>query len=306
MSTETAVATRVDLNAAVVNTAGLRLALKAGWKQITGSLPTHMSEDRFFNLVLGQAAKDSGVFKCTGLSILNAMQQAASLGLEINAATGEAYLVPYRDSHSGKTIATLLPGYKGLAKLVLQSPQVLAVSARLVYKGEKYKVHYGTRDEIEHEPDFDVERTPKTVVAAYAIAKMQGGAVQFEVMTRKQLDAIKKKALEKTKGSGPWTTDEEEMLRKTPFRRLCKYLPLTPQLADAIELADRYETGEHETAKRGRSAKADALNQATAKVTLVPFADCLTTEGERCFVQDGRLVHHPDCPHYSDEDGNDG
>lgn len=301
MSTGTAVAREVDLNAAVVNTAGLRSALKAGWKTITGSLPGHMSEERFFNLVLGQAVKDSGVFKCTGLSILNALQQAASLGLEINAATGEAYLVPYRDNHSGKTVATLLPGYKGLAKLALQSPQVLAVSARLVYKGEHYKVWYGTRDEIEHEPNFDIERSEKTLIAAYAIAKMQGGVVQFEPMTRKQLDVIRTKALAKTKNTGPWVTDPEEMYRKTPFRRLAKYLPLTPQLAEAIELADRYETGEAFVVPRGkRSAKADELNRATA--TIAPFEDCPTAEGERCFVQDGRLVHHPDCPHYSDED----
>lgn len=293
----TALAEKTDLTKAVLNVAGLRAALKVGWKTISGSLPTNMKEERFFNLVLGQAVKDSGVFKCTGISILNALQQAASLGLEVNAATGEAYLIPFNDTRKGETIATLVPGYKGLAKLAHQSPDVLKVSARLAYEGEKFKVYYGTRDEIEHEPDFDVARTPEKVVAAYAIAEMRGGAVQFEVMTRRQLDDLKKRSLAKTYGKGPWATDTEEMYRKTPFRRLCKYLPLTPQLAEAIELADRAETGEHASPRAGRSAAAEALNKATAKIAT--FDDC----DEACRLDEaGAIVHDPACRHFADED----
>lgn len=311
-SPATTVAAPTDLTKAVVNVAGLRAALKQGWKTISGSLPTHMSEERFFNLVLGQAVKDSGVFKCTGISILNALQNAASLGLEVNASTGEAYLIPYRDNQSGTTIATLVPGYKGLAKLVLQSPEVGAVSARLVYEAEekagRFKVLYGTDDRIHHEPDFNCERTPDKVVAAYAIAKMNGGAVQFEVMTITQLNALRDRSLQKTQGKGPWKTDTEEMYRKTPFRRLCKYLPLTPQLAEAIELADRAETGEINTPK-GRSAAAESLNKATATISLtdecVPNGSAkLSQDAVPCHIRDGRLFHGPDCPHFDDADGN--
>lgn len=282
-----------DLSKAVVNTAGLRAALKTGWKTISGSMPQHFNDERFFNLVLGQAVKDKGIFRCTGLSILNALQQAASLGLEVNAATGEAFLIPFNDNESGTTVATLMPGYKGLAKLALQSPQVLKVSARLVYKGEKYKVYYGTRDEIEHEPDFDLDRSPASVIAAYAIAGMQGGEKQFEVMTRKQISEIRDKALRKSKGKGPWVTDEEEMIRKTPFRRLCKYLPLTPQLADAIALVDAAEAGE--LTEKQQSSGVDALNRATARITTAP--DCAST----CRVENNAVVHGGECPHFADE-----
>lgn len=285
---------RVDLSKAIVNVGGLRAAVRTGWKTLAAALPEHMAEERFLALLYAQASKDIGLFRCTGESILNACFQAASLGLEVNAATGEAFIVPFNDSQSGKTIATLVPGYKGLAKLAIQSPHVLGVNARLVYDGEPFKVYYGTRDEIVHEPNFDLVRIPENVIAAYAIAKMQGGAVMFEVMTRKQLNVIRDKALVKTRQKGPWKTDEEEMLRKTPFRRLAKYLPLTPQLAQAIELSDRYETGEIHAAKVRMSNATEALNHATAAA----LSDkCV----KGCKVVDGKVVHDPECNLFADE-----
>lgn len=287
-------APKADLSRAIVDVGGLRAVVRTGWKTLAAALPHHMAEERFAALLFAQASKDIGLFRCTGESVLNACFQAASLGLEINSATGEAFLVPFNDSASGKTIATLVPGYKGLAKLAVQSPQVLGVNARLVYEGEKYKVYYGTRDEIEHEPNFDLDRTPSKVIAAYAIAKMEGGAVMFEVMTRKQLNVIRDKALVKTRQKGPWKTDEEEMLRKTPFRRLAKFLPLTPQLAQAIELSDRYETGEIAAARGRRSAAAEELNNATAAAL---SEKCV----EGCKVVDGKVVHDPECALFADE-----
>jgi recombination protein RecT len=51
-------------------------------------------------------------------------------------------------------------------------------------------------------------------------------------MTRGQLEAIRRRS--KASGSGPWVTYTEEMFRKTVLRRLAKWLPLSPELADAM------------------------------------------------------------------------
>jgi len=147
------------LDRPVQSAGNLRRLISAKWKQIGAMLPKHMTETRFAALVMGAASNDSNVYGCTGESILKAIFQAASLGLEINAATGEAYIIPY------KTTATLVPGYKGLIKLAIRSGDVLLIEPRLVYKGELFTVRYGTTSEIVHAPDFDVDRSPENVVA---------------------------------------------------------------------------------------------------------------------------------------------
>lgn len=244
---------RVDPRQPVGTVANLRQVIAQQWKTIAAVLPAHFQNDRFGALVVSCAARTPKVLACTGISILDCMFQAGSLGLEINAATGEAYLIPFKDK------AQLVPGYKGLVKLAIQSPEVTAVEARLVYEGETFEVHYGTNSHIVHRPNFEIARDPDTVLFAYGVGKMANGGTTFEVMTRKQLDAIR--ARSKSKDDGPWKTDREEMYRKTIARRLCKYLPMTPQLSEAIELSDRAETGDFD-GKDAPSVGTVALNAA--------------------------------------------
>lgn len=260
----TAVAVRKEeplvLSQAVGTPKQLRRVISEQWKNIASVVPEHFNEERFGALVIAAAHKSPELFKCSGISILNAMHQAASLGLEINAATGEAYLIPYKQN------AQLVPGYKGLVKLAIQSRSVQSIEARLVYEGEQdtFDVRYGTDSGISHKPNFEVERNPQTVVAAYGVAKMPSGGVTFEVMTRRQLNAIRARsaAVKSGKSDSPWFTDEEEMMRKTVTRRLCKYLPMSPQLAQAVELSDRHETGEYENTPVVQSEGTRDLNHA--------------------------------------------
>jgi phage RecT family recombinase len=254
------------------------------WKTMQALLPAHMTQERFAALVISAAARDSNVFDCTGESILTAIYQAAALGLEINAATGEAYLIPY------KSQATLVPGYKGLVKLAIRSREVRAIEARLVYQGEEatFGVYYGTDSRIEHRPNFDVDRAPGTVIYAYAVAKLPDGSATFDVMTRKQMDAIRARSAAGRNPKSPWTTDTEEMYRKTVTRRLCKYLPMSPELSEAVELSDRHETGEYERKDvRGHSEGSDELNAAIkAKAAPTP-----TSGAERIPAKPASVVH---------------
>lgn len=271
----------LDLRAPVRDPKTLRAVIATTYKQVKAMLPEHMNEQRFGALILSCAQKDPKVFDCTGESILTAINQAASLGLEINSATGEAYLIPY------KTTATLVPGYKGLVKLATRSREVLAIEARLVYKDEKaFRVFYGTDSRIEHEPDFEVKREANTVAYAYAVAKMPGGATTFEVMTRGQLDVIWQASSGKTQT--PWLKHREEMYRKTVTRRLCKYLPMSPELAQAVELSDNFETGTADAAPG-----VAALNAATEDPK--PCSICKRTDG----------THDPEKACYADPDPDD-
>jgi recombination protein RecT len=274
----------LTLTAPVKDANTLRRVIGSRFKTMQALLPAHMTEERFAALVVSAAAKDSNIFKCTGESILNAIYQAASLGLEINSATGEAYLIPYGSK------AQLVPGYKGLVKLAIQSRDVRSIEARLVYDGEQptFGVFYGTESRIEHVPNFDVDRLPEKVIFAYGVAKLASGASTFEVMTRKQLDAIRNRSA--SKNSGPWVTDTEEMFRKTVARRLCKYLPMSPQLSQAIELSDRAETGEYGDEGRARHAEGTGqLNEALGTAPSAPREESFA-DREKRLAEDAALA----------------
>ena len=197
-------------------------ARKAQWAAI---LPKHVSPERFARSIVLAAARSPALLTADKPSLFLAAQQAAQLGLDCSGTLGSAYLIPY----SGKV--TLVIGYRGLIDLARRSKEIVSIQAQVVHESDKFNVTLGTEPSIVHVPNFTVEdRGP--VIAAYAVAELVGGGRQFEVMTRGQLDAIKRRS--KASGSGPWVTDTEEMQRKTVLRRLAKWLPLSPEMADAL------------------------------------------------------------------------
>lgn len=83
---------------------------------------------------------------------------------------------------------------------------------------------------------------------AYAVAEFKDGGVHVEVMTRQQIEAIRDRSqnVQNAKRYGkqtPWDTDTDEMWRKTALRRICKFLPKSPELAMAIALDDAAQRG---------------------------------------------------------------
>jgi recombination protein RecT len=108
-----------------------------------------------------------------------------------------------------------------------------------VYEKDKFEVKYGLSEDILHIP---FEGDAGELRAVYAVAELKDGGIQYEVMYRHEIDAIRKRS--KASGSGPWVSDYPEMARKTVIRRLSKYLPMSVDLARAVEAEDAQETGE--------------------------------------------------------------
>jgi recombination protein RecT len=232
----------------------LKQMLLAARPKIGELLPKHMDPNRIVRGALLAASRDANLLKCQPLSVIEAVMQAAQLGLEINSALGSAYLVPFWDKKSNCYRCQLIPGYRGLVDLARRSGAAMMVEARVVYKGEVFSVEFGTDPKIVHNPRFDGDRKDESIVAVYAVATMSFGQAipgshmtvqeisrQFEVMTLSEIVAIR--ARSKSGQSGPWVTDFAEMAKKTVVKRLMKMLPLSPELANAIELDNAAEAG---------------------------------------------------------------
>lgn len=204
-------------------------------------VPRHLTADRILKVALAATGRTPKLLECTQTSILQSVMQAAQLGLEPGGPLGHAYLVPYYNKPKdgpGRMECQLIVGYRGLIDLARRSGQIDSIEARAVYERDKFKFAYGLVQVLEHEPHMDGDAG--RLVAVYAIARIKGGLPQVEVMTRAQVDGIKAKS--KAKDFGPWVDHYDEMARKTVVRRICKYLPLTVELAEAIDADERGET----------------------------------------------------------------
>lgn len=241
------------------------LDLKGYFKKIEGSvaaaLPKHMNPERVFGIVVAAASRNPQLLECTFPSIAQAVMQSAELGLTPGAMLGEAYLVPRmnrKDKNPAKHFmeCLLIPGYKGLLKLARQSGMIQEINAQMVFKGEVFELEMGLEPRLKHIPDLS-KRAPVTdpkdarerVLYVYAVAKFKDGGHMYEVMTLDEVEAIRKREDKDDKRWGPWRTDYGQMARKTVLRRLCNYLPKSPDLEKAVALESAHAAGEKVTSE---------------------------------------------------------
>lgn len=190
--------------------------------EISRALPKHMNPDRMARIATTVLRQTPALARCTPESFLGALMTASQLGLEPGP-LGEAYLVPY-----GNTV-TFIPGYRGLVKLAFQSGRMESIAAHVVYEADEFTYQLGLSQVLEHKPALTDDRGKP--VAVYAVARFKDGGHAFEVMGISQVEAIR--ARSKAGRSGPWVTDWDAMARKTVVKQLAKWLPLSPEFADA-------------------------------------------------------------------------
>jgi recombination protein RecT len=192
---------------------------------IAAVLPKHLTPDRLLKVALSATARTPALLACTPQSILLAVMQSAELGLEVGGLLGEAYFVPFKNS------VQLIVGYRGMIKLARNSGQLKTIEARVVHANDQFEIEFGLENRLIHKPCLSGE--PGDTVCVYAIARYKDDAYQVEVMTRAEIDAIRKRS--QAADSGPWVTDFDEMAKKTVLRRLLKTGPLSPEVARALE-----------------------------------------------------------------------
>lgn len=196
-------------------------------------LPRHLTPERMITLALVAATKTPELYRCTPESIMLAMLRVAQWGLEIGTT---AHLVPFNTKikingrEEWQSICTPIADYKGLMELVKRSGDVRDIFARAVYANEHFLVRHGLDEALEHHPIFG--STKGELVAVYAIAYLKHGRATWEVMGKDEVDRIRNGA--KSKDSPAWRDRFDEMAKKTVIRRLCKRLPQSAVLADAL------------------------------------------------------------------------
>tara|TARA_Y100000296_G_scaffold87030_1_gene129360 strand:+ start:1104 stop:1943 length:840 start_codon:yes stop_codon:yes gene_type:complete len=195
--------------------------------------PTGANVDKIIKVAIFEAAKNEKLRSCSPQSVFIAIGKACELGLTAGGVLHRASLVPIYNSKKRCMEADLWVEYTGLMDLVRRSGEIASFTARVVHDNEDFEHRFDldSGEVLRHTPCYDGDPGPLRL--AYAVAYYKDGRRQVEVMRRDQIIAIRDQS--RYKGSGPWKTHEEEMWRKTVIRRICKYLPLTPQAATVIK-----------------------------------------------------------------------
>lgn len=245
--------------------------------EIARALPKHINPDRMARIALTAFRMTPKLAECDPRSVFAAVIQSSQLGLEIGL-MGEAHLVPFGGQ------CQLIPGYTGLMKLARNSGLVVDIYAEAVRVNDKFMLKLGMERNLEHEPltadggfpASDEERGE--VVGFYAVGVLKDGSRTFVAMGRAEVERIRDasrgyQAAKKYKKESVWDTDFVAMGLKTAIRRICKFLPKSPEMATALAL--------DENAGRQTLNVDDAING-----TFTPVVDEETGEIKEMGVED--------------------
>jgi recombination protein RecT len=190
-------------------------------QQFAAALPRHLTAERFCRIALTALSRTPKLADCTQESLMRCLLDLSALGIEPDGR--RAHLIPYGNQ------CTLVVDWKGLAELAMRSGIIAKLHADIVCENDVFDYNLG--EIVRHEVNFKKPRGE--MFAAYAMAVTKDGPVFVSVLTKEEIDAVRKRS--RAGNNGPWVSDYNEMAKKTAFRRLSKWLPLSAEFRDALE-----------------------------------------------------------------------
>ncbi len=218
--------------------------------QFSAALPTHLSPERFARVAITAITRTPKLQQCTQESFFKCLLDLSAMGLEPDGR--RAHLIPY-----GRECQLVLD-YKGLVELARRSGDVVKIHSDVVCENDTFSHNMG--DITEH--TYDIGKDRGAVIAAYSQVTLKNGAVQSEIMSKAEIDAIKNKS--RAGRSGPWVDHYNQMACKTVFRRLTKWLTLSPEIMDAVSAAEKTEFSELRNVTQAQTVSIDPFNRIEA------------------------------------------
>ncbi|MEY2875274.1 MAG: hypothetical protein RLZZ373_2645 [Pseudomonadota bacterium] len=223
-------------------------------------------------------------------SVINAVQNIAAIGISLNPARKQAYLVP-RD---GKICLDI--SYMGLMDLAMQSGSIRWAQCAIVYERDEFALHGLDKQPSHTFNPFSKDRGP--LIGVYCVVKTSDGDYLTHTMSADEVFAIRDKSqswiafvAKKTK-SCIWVDHEGEMVKKTCVKQAHKYWPKGDRSA-RVDAAIHYmntEAGEglpqeHPKASIAIPALVGAMEAMPIDVQQVLRE--IAPEAERIFKMDG-------------------
>lgn len=179
------------------------------------ALPKDFNKTRFLQNCMTVLQDTKDIEKCDPISIARTMLKGAFLGLDFF--NKECYAIPYGTTLQFQT------DYKGETKMarMYSIRPIRDIYAKVVREGDFFE------EKIENGKQI-INFTPKPfnngeIIGAFAVVVYEDGGMDYETMTKEQIENIRKK-FSKAPNSTMWQNVPEEAYKKTVLRRLCKHI----------------------------------------------------------------------------------
>lgn len=165
-------------------------------------------------------------------SVIDAVTNVAAIGISLNPAKKQAYLVP-RD---GKICLDI--SYMGLLDMAVEAGVVQWGQCRIVRERDEFALNGIDRQPQHKYNPFAKDRGE--IVGVYSVVKTGSGDYLTHAMPIDEVFAIRNRSSAWKSGRAcPWKTDEGEMIKKTCIKQAYKYWPKAGG-GDKLERAIQY------------------------------------------------------------------
>lgn len=232
-------------------------------------------------------------------SVRDAVTNVAAIGISLNPAKKQAYLVPRKGG------ITLVISYMGLADLAIDSGSIRWVKSEVVRQADKLTLQGVDKPPVHEFDPFARDRGE--IVGVYCVAKTIDGDYLVDTMPIDEINAIRDRsdawqAWITKKRPCPWVTDYSEMAKKTLVKRASKMWPKTERLDQAvhhlntdggegIDFAAEQATQASATTSReewlGKAMLAQSVDEMTkiSKAGAKAFNEARDRDGYRAFAE---------------------
>ena len=163
-------------------------------------------------------------------SVIDAVTNVAAIGISLNPAKKQAYLVPRKNK------ICLDLSYMGLIDLAVQDGGIKWAQAKIVHENDDFALNGLDALPLHKHNPFSKQRGE--MVGVYVVVKTTDGEYLTHPMEISDVYAIRDRSESWARGTpgkrGPWETDPGEMIKKTCVKQAYKYWPKTDRLDKAI------------------------------------------------------------------------
>jgi recombination protein RecT len=160
-------------------------------------------------------------------SVVSAVTNVAAIGISLNPAKKQAYLIPRK----GKICLDI--SYMGLIDLAVESGSIMWAQAGIVHENDAFTLNGYDKPPTHQFNPFSKDRG--VMAGAYVVVKTHSGDYLTECMSKAEIDSVKNRSESVKAGKqSPWDTDYNEMAKKTVVKRAYKYWPKSDRLDNAI------------------------------------------------------------------------
>lgn len=204
------------------------------------ALPSHISPEKFQRVIMTAVQQDPDILLADRRTLLMAATKCAQDGLlpDKREAAFVIFNTKIKENGQDKWVkaAQYIPMLAGLQKRARNTGQIAGIIAQMVYENDEFIRKPDDFDTPVHHRPPPLGQSRGKPLGAYAIAKLKDGTVVSEVMDADEIAKVAAVSRSRDRNGnavGPWKDWQDEMWRKTVFRRLSKWLPTDAEVGGA-------------------------------------------------------------------------